>query len=49
VRYGAGDGDGAFSTFLPERITRHTFQVFGPLILCATVLVLVRWGLAVLG
>ena len=31
VRYGAGR-DGLFDTFLPERRTRHTFRVFGPLI-----------------
>jgi hypothetical protein len=31
VRYGGGQ-DGLFDTFLPERITRHTFPVFGPLI-----------------
>ena len=31
VRYGARRGP-VFDTFLPERITRHTFQVFGPLI-----------------
>jgi hypothetical protein len=30
-RYGAGAA-GVGDTFLPERLTRHTFQVFGPLI-----------------
>jgi len=30
-------------TFLPERITRHTFTVFGPLIVLGYVLLAVRW------
>jgi hypothetical protein len=42
VRYGAGEGP-LFDTFLPERITRHTFQVFGPLILVGVLLLAVRW------
>ncbi len=42
VRYGATK-DGAFDTFLPERVTRHTFRVFGPLILIG--LVLIGWRL----
>jgi hypothetical protein len=42
VRYGAGK-DGLFDTYLPERITRRTFQVFGPLILLAFALLLARW------
>ena len=44
VRYGAGR-DGLFDTFLPERITRHTFRVFGPLIAVAFVLLAVRRAL----
>jgi hypothetical protein len=39
AKYGAGDGA---DTFLPERITRYTFCVFGPLILIAAALVAVR-------
>jgi len=31
TRYGAGAA-GVGDTFLPERLTRHTFKVFGPLI-----------------
>jgi hypothetical protein len=42
VRYGAGDGL-MFDTFLPERITRHTFLIFAPLILIGVVLLGVRW------
>jgi hypothetical protein len=42
VRYGAGKG-WLFDTFLPERITRHTFQVFAPLILLGFVLLGARW------
>jgi hypothetical protein len=41
ARHGAGDGA---DTFLPERITRYTFRVFGPLILIAAALIAVRWG-----
>jgi hypothetical protein len=33
---------GVSDTFLPERITRHTFPVFAPLILVATVLLAAR-------
>jgi hypothetical protein len=40
TKYGASGGA---DTFLPERITRHTFQVFGPLILLGVVLLGVRW------
>jgi hypothetical protein len=45
VKYGAVEA-AVSDTFLPERITRHTFHVFGPLILLAAVLLAVRWGLA---
>lgn len=41
AHYGAGGGG---DTFLPERITRHTFRVFGPLILIAAALAAARWG-----
>ncbi len=41
AKFGAGDGA---DTFLPERITRYTFRVFGPLILIAAVLAAARWG-----
>lgn len=42
VRYGATK-DGAYDTFLPERCTRHTFRVFGPVIAAAMVVWAVRW------
>ncbi len=45
VKYGAGS-DGLFDTFLPERITRHTFKVFGPIILVGFLLIAARWWLA---
>ncbi|CAN5499906.1 hypothetical protein BH10PSE3_BH10PSE3_26050 [soil metagenome] len=44
VKYGATK-DGAFDTFFPERITRYTFRVFGPLILLGVVLLAGRWWL----
>lgn len=43
VRYGAGKG-GLFDTFLPERITRHTMRVFGPLVLFAFGMLAARWA-----
>jgi len=47
VKYGATK-DGGFDTFFPERITRYTFRVFGPLIVLAFVLLAGRgwlgWG-----
>jgi hypothetical protein len=42
VRYGAGDG-ALFDTFLPERMTRYTSRVFGPLIVVGYLLLAVRW------
>ncbi|MDB5451759.1 MAG: hypothetical protein JWO33_337 [Caulobacteraceae bacterium] len=42
VKYGARHG-AAFDTFLPERLTRHTLMVFGPLAIAGVGLVLVRW------
>jgi hypothetical protein len=41
ARYGA-TSLGVADTFLPERMTRHTFHVFGPLILVAMVLLTAR-------
>lgn len=41
VKYGAGQ-DGLFDTFIPERFTRHTFRIFGPMILLGLVLLAVR-------
>jgi len=41
VKYGAGEGP-LFDTFLPERITRHTFHVFGPLVLLGFLLLAAR-------
>ena len=42
ARYDAG-GTGVPDTFLPERLTRHTLQVFGPLVLLGFGLLAVRW------
>jgi hypothetical protein len=44
VKYGATK-DSGFDTFFPERITRYTFRVFGPLILLAFILLAGRWWL----
>jgi hypothetical protein len=44
MKYGATK-EGGFDTFFPERITRYTFRVFGPLILLAFVLLAGRWWL----
>jgi hypothetical protein len=41
ARHGASGGA---DTFLPERITRHTFRVFGPLVLIGATLVAMRWA-----
>ena len=41
VKYGATTGH-VFDTFLPERITRYTFRVFGSLLLIGVVLVALR-------
>ncbi len=41
VRYGARHGP-VFDTFLPERLTRHTFQVFGPLVLLGLLILAAR-------
>jgi hypothetical protein len=38
ARYGAAE-EGVADTFLPERMTRHTFHVFGPLILLSAALI----------
>lgn len=43
LRYGAGE-DGLFDTFLPERLTRHTLRIFGPLILLGFGLLIARWA-----
>ena len=46
VKYGAKTGAGeAFDTFLPERLTRYTFRVFGPLIVVGVGLLAARWRL----
>ena len=50
VKYGAKTGEGEFfDTFLPERVTRHTFHVFAPLMLVGVILLAIRawrlgWG-----
>ncbi|TAJ62673.1 hypothetical protein [Brevundimonas sp.] len=36
-------GSGISDTFFPEKITRHTLRVFGPLIVLAFSLLAVRW------
>jgi len=43
VRYGAEKGY-AFDTFLPERVTRYTFRVFGTLMVAGLVLLALRWA-----
>ena len=47
VKYGAGQ-DGLFDTFIPERCTRHTFRIFGPMILLGLALLAARqwWAAA---
>jgi hypothetical protein len=40
-RYGARQGH---DTFFPERLTRHTLTVFGPLIALGVALLAVRWA-----
>lgn len=42
VRY-TPDGRQVSDTYLPERITRYTLAVFGPLILVGLVLLALRW------
>ena len=37
------DGNRVSDTFMPERITRHTLRVFGPLIVLAFGLLATRW------
>ena len=45
VKYGATPS-GAYDTFMPERLTRHTLTVFGPLLLLGVGLVALRgWRL----
>lgn len=46
VRYGASVDGGAFDTFLPDRITRHTFRIFGPIIVIGFALLVLRWALS---
>lgn len=42
VRYGATPQDG-YDTFFPERMTRHTLTVFGPMIVIRLALLGLRW------
>jgi hypothetical protein len=42
VRYGAQKGY-AFDTFLPERVTRYTFQFFTSVMVVGLVLLALRW------
>lgn len=41
VRYGADHG-AIFDTFLPERLTRHTLRIFGPLLAVGLLLLAAR-------
>jgi len=43
VRYGAEKGF-AFDTFLPERVTRYTFQFFTSVMVLGLVLLALRWA-----
>lgn len=43
MRYGASRDGAAFDTFLPDRVTRHTFRVFGPIIAVGFLLLALRW------
>lgn len=45
---GAGKGE-LFDTFIPERITRYTLRIFGPLILLGFLLLGARWWVFPLG
>jgi hypothetical protein len=40
AKYGALSGA---ETFLPERFTRHTLQIFGPQIVIGVLLLMARW------
>lgn len=42
VKYGAQTGH-VFDTFLPERITRHTFRFFGTVMFIGLILLVARW------
>jgi hypothetical protein len=42
VRYGAKTGH-VFDTFLPERVTRHTFRFFGTVMVVGLCLLVLRW------
>lgn len=42
VKYGASPETG-YDTFFPERLTRHTLRVFGPLLALGLGLVVLRW------
>jgi hypothetical protein len=42
VKYGARHG-AVFDTFLPERLTRYTLAIFGPMAILGLALVLARW------
>ena len=44
VRYGATPEAG-YDTFFPERMTRHTLSVFGPMMAVGMGLLLIRWFL----
>ena len=43
VRYGAEKGY-TFDTFLPEKVTRHTFRFFGSLMVFGLALMCLRWA-----
>jgi hypothetical protein len=46
VRYGARTGH-VFDTFLPERVTRHTFVFFGSLMVIGLLMLGLRWAGAI--
>ena len=45
VRFGATP-EGPYDTFFPERVTRHTLTVYGPLMAAGLILLLIRWFMA---
>jgi hypothetical protein len=42
VKYGARTGH-VFDTFLPERVTRYTFRLFGTVMVVGVLLLAARW------
>jgi hypothetical protein len=44
VKYGARETDFFYDTFLPERLTRHTFHFFSIVVLLGLVFIGLRWA-----